>query len=352
LSDPLISRPPGPRAGSGRPTLALARLAGSALLTLFGLLLATFLIARVVPVDPVLAVVGDRASAEVYARTRSELGLDEPLYRQFGRFVAMIADGDLGRSVMTRSPVMEDVARFFPATLELATAATMIGLILGIPAGVIAAAHQNRWPDHVLRIVGLAGYSVPVFWLGLMALLLFYAQLGWVAGPGRLDVFQEDLVQPRSGLLLLDSAWAGQWSVFRSALAHLVLPAAVLGYYSLAYVSRMTRSFMLEQLRQEYVIVARAKGLSEARVVWRHAFANVLVPLATVAALSYAHLLEGSVLTETVFAWPGIGSYITSSLLNLDMNAVLGGTLAIGVAFVVINLLVDALYRRLDPRTR
>jgi peptide/nickel transport system permease protein len=328
------------------------RLAGSVLLTLFGLLLATFLIARVVPIDPVLAVVGDRASAETYQRVRSELGLDQPLYVQFWRYLAMVLHGDFGRSVLTRNLVIDDIARFLPATIELATTATLLGVVLGIPMGVLAAARQGRWADHVIRLVGLVGYSVPVFWLGLMALLLFYAELGWAAGPGRLDIFYEDSVAPATGLILVDSALAGDWAVWRSALAHLVLPAGVLGYFSLAYVSRMTRGFMLEQLGQEYIVTARAKGLSERRVLWRHAFRNILVPLVTVVALSYASLLEGSVLTETVFAWPGIGSYITGSLLNIDMNAVLGGTLVVGTIFIVLNLLADLLYRRLDPRTR
>ncbi|HEX7967868.1 MAG TPA: ABC transporter permease [Stellaceae bacterium] len=328
------------------------RLVASVLLTLFGLLLATFLIARVVPIDPVLAVVGDRASAETYQRVRTELGLDQPIYVQFYRYVAMVLHGDFGRSVLTRNLVVEDIARFLPATVELATLATLLGVVLGIPAGVVAAARQGRWPDHLVRVLGLLGYSVPVFWLGLMSLLLFYAELGWAAGPGRLDIFLEDAVAPVTGLILIDSALAGDVAVFRSALAHLALPAGVLGYFSLAYISRMTRSFMLEQLGQEYIITARAKGLSEWRVLWRHAFGNVLVPLVTVIALSYASLLEGSVLTETVFSWPGIGSYITGSLLNIDMNAVLGGTLVVGAIFIGLNLLSDLLYRWLDPRTR
>jgi peptide/nickel transport system permease protein len=331
---------------------AALRLAASVLLTLFGLLLATFLIARVVPIDPVLAVVGDRASAETYQHVRSELGLDQPLYVQFWRYLALVLHGDFGRSVLTRNPVIDDIARFLPATIELATTATLIGVVLGIPAGVLAAARQGRWTDHVIRLVGLVGYSVPVFWLGLMALLLFYAELGWAAGPGRLDIFYEDSVSPVTGLILVDSALAGDWAVWRSALAHLVLPAGVLGYFSLAYISRMTRGFMLEQLGQEYIVTARAKGLSERHVMWRHAFRNILVPLVTVVALSYASLLEGSVLTETVFAWPGIGSYITGSLLNIDMNAVLGGTLVVGTIFIALNLLADLLYPRLDPRTR
>lgn len=331
---------------------ALARLGVTAALTLFGLLLVTFLIARVVPVDPVLAVVGDRASTAVYVRVRAEMGLDRPLAVQFGRYLATVARGDLGRSALTRNKVTADIRRFFPATIELASVATLLGLVLGVPMGVIAAARHNRWPDQLLRILSLFGYSVPVFWLGLMALLLFYARLGWVAGPGRLDPWLAGLVPARTGLLLVDATLAGNGAVLRSALAHLVLPAAVLGYYSLAYISRMTRSLMLDQLGQDYILVARAKGLSESRVLWHHAFGNVLVPLLTVVTLAYASLLEGSVLTETVFAWPGIGSYITRSLLNLDMNAVLGGTLAVGAVFILLNLLVESAYRRLDPRLR
>ncbi len=331
---------------------ALLSLAAKAALTLFGLLLVTFLIARVVPIDPVLAVVGDRASSETYARVRAEMGLDRPVAVQFIRYVDALARGDLGQSALTRDPVIEDIARFFPATFELATVATVLGLVFGVPMGVWAAAQHNRWPDHVLRVVSLFGYSVPIFWLGLMALLLFYADLGWAAGPGRIDPWLDDVVPARTGLLLLDGALAGNGAVLASALRHIVLPAAVLGYYSLAYISRMTRSLMLEQLGQDYVAVARAKGLGEGRVLWRHALGNVLVPLATVATLSYAQLLEGSVLTETVFAWPGIGRYITGSLLSLDMNAVMGGTLVVGVVFIALNLLVEGVYGRLDPRTR
>jgi peptide/nickel transport system permease protein len=338
--------------GSERRGAALWRLPLSVLLTLFGLLLATFLIARYLPIDPVLAVVGDRASPETYRRVRGELGLDQPLLVQFYRYALMVLHGEFGRSVLTRNPVTDDIGRFLPATVELASSATLMGVALGIPAGVIAAARRGGWPDLVVRVLGLFGYSVPVFWLGLMALLVFYAALGWAAGPGRLDIFLEDRVSPATGLILVDSAVAGDGAVFRSALAHLVLPASVLGYFSFAYISRMTRSFMLEQLGQDYVVAARAKGVSERRVLWSHAFGNILGPLIAAVALSYASLLEGSVLTETVFAWPGIGSYITGSLLSIDMNAVLGGTLVVGMIFITLNLLADLLYRLLDPRAR
>ena len=293
-----------------------ARLVATLALTFLGLLLVTFLIGRVVPIDPVLAAVGDRAPPDVYERVRIELGLHLPLWQQFLMYVSNVLQGDFGNSVLTANPVLEDIRRVFPATLELATVATLLGVAFGVPMGVLAAVHQGRVVDHVIRVVGLIGYSVPVFWLGLVGLLIFYAKLDWVAGPGRLDVFYEDLVDPITGVILIDAAIAGEWDVWKNALQHVILPASILGYFSLAYIARMTRSFMVEQLRQEYITTARVKGLSEARVVWRHALGNTAVPLTTVIALSYASLLEGSVLTETVFAWPGLGFYITNSLLN------------------------------------
>ncbi len=324
----------------------------SVALTFLGLLLVTFLIGRVVPIDPVIAVVGDRVSADTYARVRQELGLDLPLWQQFLRYVGDVLQGDFGTSVLTSRPVLEDILRVFPATLELATAAVIVGVLLGIPAGVMAAVHQGRWPDHLIRVIGLIGHSIPVFWLGLMALLVFYARLDLAPGPGRVDVFYEGLVDPVTGVITVDALLAGETDVFWNALHHLMLPAGILGLYSVAYIARMTRSFMLDQLRQEYITTARVKGMSETRVIWRHALGNIAVPLTTVVALSYASLLEGSVLTETVFAWPGLGLYITNSLLSADMNAVLGGTLVVGAVFIGLNLLSDLLYRLLDPRAR
>lgn len=330
----------------------LARLLLSVAVTFLGLLLVTFLIGRVVPIDPVIAIVGERASPEIVAAAVRELGLDKPLWHQFLIYIQKVLQGDFGVSLLTSRPVTQDIARVFPATLELATVATLFGVLFGVPMGVVAAVHRDRWPDQLVRLVGLFGYSMPVFWLGLMGLLLFYGILGWVSGPGRLDIFFEDLVPVVSGVILIDSALAGDWEVFGNAFSHIILPAAVLGYYSLAYISRMTRSLMLEQLGQEYITTARVKGLSERRVVWRHALGNVLVPLITVIALSYAYLLEGSVLTEIVFAWPGLGFYITTALLSADMNAVLGGTIVVGATFIGLNLLSDLLYRFVDPRAK
>jgi len=304
------------------------------------------------PIDPALSVVGDKASEEIYQAARKAMGLDQPLYVQFFYYISDVFRGDFGTSLLTARPVAEDIIRVFPATLELATIATIFGIIFGVPMGVVAAVNKGRWPDQIVRLLGLFGYSMPVFWLGLIGLLVFYGMLGWVGGPGRLDIFFEDVVPNITGVILIDSLIAGDFEIFGNAFSHIILPASVLGYYSIAYISRMTRSFMLEQLSQEYITTARVKGISEFQVIWRHALGNVMVPLITVIALSYAQLLEGSVLTETVFAWPGIGFYITAGLLSADMNAVLGGTIVVGGVFVGLNLLSDLLYRLVDPRAR
>ncbi|SDH75748.1 peptide/nickel transport system permease protein [Alloyangia pacifica] len=345
----------GGRAASSFPPNWLKKfvsLAFTVAITLLGLLFVTFMIGRVMPIDPVLAVIGERASQAQYDQVYLELGLDKPLIVQFGIYVGDVLQGDFGTSIRTGKPVAEDIARVFPATLELATLGTLLGVVLGVPLGVLAAVYRGSWIDQLSRLIGLVGYSMPIFWLGLMGLLIFYGILGWVAGPGRLGVFYEGLVPTRTGLLLVDALIEGDWDVFKDALSHIVLPACLLGYFSLAYISRMTRSFMLEQLNSEYVITARVKGLSEWHVVWRHAFRNIAIQLITVIALAYANLLEGSVLTEIIFAWPGIGSYITTSLLANDMASVLGGTVVIGTIFVCINIFSDLLYRFFDPRAK
>lgn len=328
------------------------QLLSSLLLTFLGLTAVTFFIGRVMPTDPVVAIVGDRASSTTYERVRLELGLDKSLYEQYWKFLTDILQGDLGISVTTSQPVLQDILRFFPATWELATIATIIGVTFGVPMGVFAATHQGRWPDHLIRFIGLIGYSIPIFWLGMVGLLIFYAKLDWVSGPGRVDFFYDGIVENRTGFILIDATLVQEWEVLRNAFSHIILPASLLGYYSLAYIARMTRSFMLEQLSKEYIITARVKGMSERRVIWRHALGNTLIPLVTVIVLSYAYLLEGSVLTETIFAWPGIGLYITNSLFNADMNAVLGGTIVVGCVFVGFNLLSDLIYILVDPRAR
>ncbi len=304
------------------------------------------------PTDPVLAIVGDRATKEVYEAVRLQLGLDKPILQQYGIYLLSVLQGDFGKSIMTTRPVLDDLIRFFPATLELATVATLAGILIGIPMGVIAAVRQGRMTDHIVRVIGLFGYSVPIFWLGMVALLIFYAKLGWLPGPGRIEVYYDGIVEHRTGIILLDSALQGEWEIFHNALAHLVLPAAMLATFALAYIARMTRSFMLDQLSQEYVITARVKGLSEWTVIWRHAFRNVLVQLITIIGLTYASLLEGSVLTETVFAWPGMGKLLIDSIQQLDRPVIVAYLIIIVLMFVVINLVVDILYSVLDPRVR
>lgn len=324
----------------------------SAFVTLSGLLLITFLIGRLLPTDPVLAVVGEQASQETYTRAREQLGLDRPLLEQLYLYIQRIADGDLGNSFFTGNPIVQDLGQVFPATVELALVSVLIGVCLGVPLGVWAAVRQDRWPDHVVRIAGVLGHSVPAFWLGMLGLLLFYAKLGWVPGPGRVSDLLDGLVSPVTGSLIVDALLAGQFDVARDAAAHLILPASVLGIFSIANISRMTRNFVLAELRQEYVTTARIKGLSGFTIVWKHVLPNTLLPLTTVISLTLGSLLEGAVLTETIFGWPGLGLYMKNSLLNADMNAVIGGTLLIGAVFLTLNLTTDTLSALIDPRAR
>ncbi len=321
-------------------------------LTLLGLLVVTFIIGRIMPIDPVLKIVGERATQAQYDAAYQALGLDKPLWQQFAIYVGDVVRGDFGKSISTGQQVSADLKRVFPATVELATLGTLIGIIVGVPLGVIAAARRGGWIDQIARVVALVGYSMPIFWLGLMGLLVFYGMLGWVGGPGRQGILYDGMTTQITGMILIDTLIAGDWGAFKDAFSHIILPASLLGYFSLAYISRMTRSFMLEQLSGEYILTARVKGLSETRVIWGHAFRNIAVPLLTVIALSFATLLEGSVLTEIIFSWPGIGQYITKAMLAGDMNAVLGGTVVIGTCFIGLNLLSDLLYRLLDPRSQ
>jgi peptide/nickel transport system permease protein len=319
--------------------------------TLIGLLAATFFIGRVMPVDPVGAVVGDQVDAETYQRVFVELGLDQPLYVQFWRYISKLAHGDFGNALLTKRSVIEDIGRVLPATVELATGALIIGAGIGIPLGVIAATSRRRFVDQIVRFITLLGYAVPMFWLSLVSLLVFYGILGWVGGGGRLAIYNEGLVPIRTGFMLIDSAISGEWQIFFDAMRHIILPAALLGIHSMAYIARMTRSFMLEQMHQEYIITARVKGLSERAVIWKHAFRNIRVQLVTIVALTYGGLLEGAVIVETVFSWPGFGQYLTNNLLMGDLNAAMGCVLIVGIIFIVLNFISDLLYRVFDPRT-
>jgi peptide/nickel transport system permease protein len=341
------------RRSGGAPRLR--RLLGrvlSIIITLFGLMLLTFSMGRLLPADPVLAVTGSEVDKATYDRVYQELGLGDPVWQQFLSYTGKILTGDMGKSLTTGQSVSADLVAVFPATMELALTAILFGALVGVPLGVAAAANHGRLIDHVARVIGLLGHSVPIFWLGLIALIVFYAKLQWVAASGRIDILNEGMVPPITGLMLLDTALQGQWDIFKDALMHILLPGAVLGYYSVAYISRMTRSFMLEQLSQEYIVAARAKGVSRRRMIWGHAFRNIRVQLLTVLALTFGGLLEGGVLIETVFGWPGIGQYLTRGLMMNDMNVVMGAVLVIGVVFLSINIASDYLYRLLDPRTR
>lgn len=324
----------------------------SVLITLFGLAVVTFMIGRVMPVDPVIAAVGDNAPEAVIQRVRAEMGLDQPLVVQFFHYIGQVLQGDLGNSILTRNPVTTDIARYFPATLELATAALLLASLIGIPLGVWAAVRQGTLTDQTIRVICLAGHSVPTFVLALISLLVFYAALGIAPGPGRQDIIFQDMIPHVTGILTIDTLIAGDMDAFWDALAHMAQPVIILAYFSMAYITRMTRAFMLDALKGEFVVTARAKGLSGSAVIWKHAFPTVAVQLVTVLALTYAGLLEGAVVTETVFSWPGLGQYLTVSLMNADMNPVVGATLLIGVIYVGLNLLADILYKVLDPRVR
>lgn len=329
------------------------RLGGSLLsvvTTLFLLVLLTFVIGRLMPVDPVIAVVGPDADRATYMKVKQELGLDLPLLQQFWIFLRNLLHGDFGTTLLTGRPVMEDIARVLPATVELATVTIILGAGIGIPLGVYAAVNRGRFADHAVRLIALLGHSTPIFWIGMVGLMLFYAKLGWVGGSGRVDLFYEDIVPNVTGFLLIDALLAGDMEVFWSAVSHIILPACVLAYASIAYISRITRSFILEQLSQEYVIAARAKGVPRRGVIWRHAFKNIRVQLVTVVALSYGGLLEGAVLIETVFGWPGFGQYLTNALVIGDMNVVVACTLIIGCVFIALNVISDMLYKIFDPR--
>lgn len=320
-------------------------------LTLLALLACTFLFMKIAPIDPTLAVTGEKASEAARLAAAQALGLEQPWPIQFARHLGRVLSGDLGVSTLSGQDVLSDLALVFPATIELALAATLIGLGIGLPLGIAGAYWRGRWPDYLARLVALLGHSVPVFWLGLMALYVFYAALGWMPGPGRISFYLEGLAPRISGFILLDALLAGRTDIAGDALAHLILPALTLGLFTSALFARTSRALMLDALGQDYILTARAKGLSEGRVVFRHALRASAAPMTTTLALALCSLLEGSVLTETVFSWPGLGSYMTGALMAADMAAILGGTILIGLVVASLNLLADLLQCRLDPRT-
>ncbi|NTJ61968.1 ABC transporter permease [Agrobacterium rhizogenes] len=322
------------------------------IVSLFILLLVTFVIGRVLPADPVGAIVGELADPAAYTAMRQRLGLDLPVHEQFFIYLKGLAHGDFGTAILTGNPVSADLAQAFPATFELATLAVIISTFVGVPLGLVAALFRDRLIDKIARVVSLVGHSIPVFWFGIVGLVVFYASLNWVGGPGRVDVYYEGIVTPQTGLLLVDSLLQGETDIFWNALSHIILPAFILAYAAVAYITRMTRSFTLEQLSQDYVIAARAKGVGPARTIIGHVLPNIAVQLITILAISYGGLLEGAVVTEIVFSWPGIGQYMTNALMIGDMNAILAATIIVGFFFMLLNFLADIAYAVFDPRTR
>ncbi|WLI78911.1 ABC transporter permease [Kosakonia sp. H02] len=335
-----------------RPLLALLQGLFTLALTLSGLLLVTFSLSAFSPVDRVLQIVGDHASQSTYDQVRHHLGLDRPLPVQFWHYLVDLAHGDLGTASATGQPVLQDLLAAFPATLELATLALVVGSVLGVMAGVLCARFKGSAGDLAVRTFTLLGNSVPIFWLGLLMLALFYARLQWSAGPGRLDDIYQYTVTPQTGFALIDTWLSGDREAFKNALSHLLLPVLLLAYYSLASITRLTRSACLGEMNKEYILLARAKGAGEMTILLRHVLPNIRGTLLTVIALAYTSMLEGAVLTETVFSWPGIGRYLTTALFAGDTTAIMGGTLVIGVCFVLINNLTDLLVRLTDPRVR
>lgn len=319
------------------------------LLVVAGVCVITFIISHLIPGDPARLLAGDRASDEIVQHIRQQLGLDLPLWQQFIRYVEQLLHGDLGVSIRTGRPVLEDLKAFFPATLELAFCALLIAMAIGVPLGVLSAVYKNRWLDHLVRLLALTGISTPAFWLGLGVIVLFYGKLNMLPGSGRLD----DWLDPPAritGFYLIDALIAGDWEVFFNALTHLILPACTLAFVHLGIVARQIRSAMLEQLSEDYVRTARASGLSEKRIVVRYALPNALIPSVTVLGLALGDLLYGAVLTETVFAWPGMGAYVVASIQALDFPAVMGFAIVVSFAYVLVNLFVDLLYLWIDPR--
>jgi len=325
---------------------------GTFVLTLFGLLVVTFALGLTSAADPALHRVGDHASEAVYQAARHDFGLDQPIPVRFGQYVWGILHGDLGASWSNSRPIASDLARVFPATVELSIVAIIFGAVIGVGLGLASALKPRGAIDNILRLVSLVGYSVPIFWLGLLMLLVFYAILHWAVGPGRLDDIVQYSITWHTGFALIDTLIAGDWDSFRDAVAHLVLPAAVLAFYAIAGISRLTRAALFAELGKDYVTAARAKGATQRQIVLGQAFPNVAGVVVTIVALSFTVLLEGAILTETVFAWPGLGRYLTSAIFVADMPAILGATLVIGTSFVTVNAIADLLTRSLDPRLR
>jgi len=319
--------------------------------TFIGITLLTFVLIRLVPGDPIEARAGERGiSAERHAELVKAYGFDKPVIVQYGIYIAQVLKGDLGRSLVTQNPVTAEFAELFPATVELSLCAAIFALGLGLPAGMLAAVRRNSWLDQGVMGLSLTGYSMPIFWWGLLLIMLFSVELGWTPVSGRIDLLY--YVEPVTGFLLIDTLLSDQEGSFLSALQHLILPAIVLGTIPLAVIARMTRSAMLEILGEDYIRTARAKGLSSFRVIAVHALRNALIPIITVIGLQVSVLFTGAILTETIFSWPGVGKWLIEAVYRRDYPVLQGGVLLMGVVVMVVNLLVDLTYGYINPRIR
>ena len=319
--------------------------------TFFGMTLLAFFLIRLVPGDPIETLAGERGiDAARHAQLLHAYGLDQPLLTQYGIYIAKVLHGDLGKSIITQTPVLQEFLALFPATIELALCALAFALLLGIPAGALAAVKRNSVYDHGLMGAALTGYSMPIFWWGLLLILLFSVQWGWTPVSGRIAVAY--FIEPRTGFLLIDSALSDEKGAFLSVLSHLVLPTIVLGTNPLAVVARMTRSAMLEVLGEDYVRTARAKGLAPWRVVAIHALRNAMVPVVTVIGLQIGVLFTGAILTETIFSWPGVGKWLIEAIARRDYPVLQGGMLLLGLIVMAVNVLVDLTYGLINPRMR
>lgn len=319
--------------------------------TLVGITICAFAFVRLLPGDPILAMAGEHGVAPArYEELKEQFGYNLPIWQQYARYVGEVATGDFGVSISSKRPVMEEFKTLFPATMELSFFAMVFAMVLGIPAGIFAAVKRGSWFDQSLMGTALVGYSMPIFWWGLLLIIFFSGYLGWTPVSGRIGL--QFFFKPITGFMTIDTLLYGKWDAFRSALSHLVLPAIVLGTIPLAVIARQTRSAMLEVLGEDYVRTARAKGLSPSRVVGLHALRNALIPVVTTIGLQIGTLLAGAILTETIFAWPGIGKWMVDSIFKRDYVVVQSGLLLIALIVMAVNLIVDVLYAVINPRIR
>ncbi len=320
---------------------------------LFGVSLLVFLISHLVPSDPVGANLSQTAmnNPEVVAAFEAKWGLDKPLWQQYFIYLGNLLQGDLGTSIRTGQPVIQDLIKYYPATVELSIFAMLVAIVLGVLFGVVSAVFRNKPGDQILRAVSVSGVSIPSFWFALLTLSVFSSALGIFPGGGRLDS-RASIPKGGTGLYVLDGLFSGNFSMVGDALSHLILPALVLGFFTMGLITRQTRSNLLETMSADYIRTARSKGMSERRVVTRHALGNALIPVITVAGMGFCNLLGGMVFVEKIFAWPGIGQYAYLSATTLDFPAICGVSLLIAVNYVVINLIIDILYGVIDPRVR